>query len=223
MFFLSRDNNDDSFWISYADLMTCLMIIFVFIAYIFIINYKAVETTEKSDKEIVFQALLAQGINMDENGNIFISDDSKEYVSFQQGKSVLNEKDQKLLDGFIPKLIYGIYYNEEAKKIVKEIRIEGYSSTEWKKNSTAEEKYIKNMELSQQRTMTVVNSFFNNKILQKNFQQDKEMLKWVLQHLTANGFSSSNIVKDEKGKEDRKKSRRVTFSILYKKPEQILK
>ncbi len=223
MFFSSKNTNDDSFWISYADVMTCLMIIFVFIAYIFIINYKSIETTEKNDKEIVFQALFEQGINMDDNGNVFVSDDSKEFVYFQQGKSILSEKDQKLLDSFIPKLIYGIYYNEEAKKIVKEIRIEGYSSTEWKKNSTAEEKYIKNMELSQQRTMTVVNSFFNNKTLKEEFKKDEEMLKWILQHLTANGFSSSNIIKDETGQEDKAKSRRITFSILYKKPEPILK
>ncbi len=223
MFFNSNKENDDSFWISYADLMTCVMIIFVFLIFSMIMYHKTTETTEKFNKSKIKETLISKGIMVDDDLNVFVSSDTKNCVYFAQSKSSLNEKEKRILNDFIPKFIHSIYDDEEVKNSIKEIRIQGYSSTEWSKNSTKQEKYINNMDLSQRRTLTAVNSIFNNEILRQEFEENKDLLNWLLQHLTANGFSSSNYVKDANGKEDKKKSRRITFSILLNKSESVLK
>ncbi len=66
------------------------------------------------------------------------------------------------------------------------------------------EAYFNNMSLSQNRTRSVLKyclSLIKNSII----------LSWAQQYITANGLSSSHLIKNKEGIEDKEKSRRVEF------------
>ena len=77
--------------------------------------------------------------------------------------------------------------------------------------------YLKNMELSQDRTRSVLNFCIN----QIGHRIVKELL-WARQKITANGLSSSYLYKT-KGKYDKIRSRRVEFKVRTNAEERIEK
>ena len=109
---------------------------------------------------------------------------------FNVGSSKLTPEFQKTLKNFLPKYLKSI--NDQYEKdpdSIKEIRIEGHTSSEWEQinenNATSlsdDEKYIKNMELSQSRTREIINFALSLPELQPYHKLIKEKL-------TANGLS----------------------------------
>ncbi|MGL5057312.1 MAG: OmpA/MotB family protein [Fusobacteriaceae bacterium] len=222
---MSKYIQNDDFWPSISDLMSGLMIIFMFIAISFMTQiaeekkgmtdlangYKAVKIS-------IYQALFKE-FESDLNGwNAYIDPETLSIkfkepdIFFKQGSSELNDKFTDILDDFFPRYISILntdkFYNE-----IEEIRIEGHTSTEWTKNSTPIESYFKNMELSQNRTRSTLYYVMN---LESMIYHEKFMIEKV----TANGLSySKKIVND--GIEDKKMSRRVEFRIRTKAEQKI--
>lgn len=106
----------------------------------------------------------------------------------------------------MPKYIRAIAKNKDA---IKEVRIEGHTSSEWRGELlTQDEIYIKNMELSQARTRAIIELAFSLPELAeyKDFMKDK---------LMANGLSFSKLKYREDGvTEDREASRRIEFRAV---------
>jgi outer membrane protein OmpA-like peptidoglycan-associated protein len=114
---------------------------------------------------------------------------------FDLAKSDLKPRFKYILDDFFPRYI-ALLNQPEYKDNIEEIRIEGHTDT------TGE--YFLNMELSQDRTRTVLKYCFS--II------PEEERTWAMTKVTANGLSSSHTIQVN-GSEDHERSRRVEFRI----------
>lgn len=143
---------------------------------------------------------------------IFKSSDSL----FDNASANLKEKYKQALTVFFPKYIQAVLPYKDS---ISEIRIEGHTSSEWNvfpkeiKNKDIDVKdlygYFGNMNLSQDRTNSVLNYVLND----LRTEIPNEYRKWLRDHTAAVGLSSSKPILDENGNEDKNKSRRV-LSVL---------
>jgi len=222
-----RENDETSIWISNTDLMSGLLVLFLFIA--ILMNQGLSEAQDEIKKitgesnevrkelqESIKQNFSAEEIkryNLDQENNIGAASFDKGDGRFLAGSSALTPEFQATLQVFLPKYIKSIsnIYEKDPNKI-KEIRIEGHTSTEWFADNngqlvTANEAYIKNMELSQNRTRAIIQFALSLPELVPYHSLIKEKL-------TANGLSSSHIIKKEDGSEDFDASRRIEFKVV---------
>jgi len=123
-------------------------------------------------------------------------------VLFDTGKFDIKLEFQKILDDFFPRYIRII---RKYKDSIEEVRIEGHTSSRWQ-NTTGDEAYFYNMELSQSRTRSVL----KYALLLPAVVEDKS---WLVRKLTANGLSSSRLVTNADGSENILGSQRVEFRI----------
>lgn len=219
----------DDFWSSISDLMSSLMIIFMFIAISFMSQISKEKQTltdianeYKKVKISIYQELFNEFKRDLNEWNAYIDQETLSIkfrepdIFFEQGSSQLSTKFKEILDDFFPRYIT-ILNSQKYSDEIEEVRIEGHTSTEWTRNSSSMESYFKNMELSQNRTRSTLHYIMELSSMKKheNFMIDK---------VTANGLSySKRIILN--GKEDKKLSRRVEFRIRTKaerKLDQIL-
>ena len=144
------------------------------------------------------------GINakVDENGDIVL--DSS--VFFETNKSAIRPEGQALLNRFIP-VYLSVLLRDEYSDYLGEIIIEGHT------DSTGT--YEKNLELSQDRALQVALYCLD---LPGLTPQHKAKLQQIL---TAKGRSSSDLIYDENGLEDKDASRRVEFKFSLKDAQMI--
>ena len=127
----------------------------------------------------------------------------------------LKPKFAAILDDFIPRYVE-ILTSGRFKESIKEIRVEGHTSTFWTTATTNLDAYFKNMELSQARTRSTL-----ERILTSNAATDHQ--EWLKKRLTANGLSSSQPIVGKDGIIDEKASQRVEFRIVTNADENISK
>ena len=222
-----RENDETSIWISNTDLMSGLLVLFLFIA--ILMNQGLSEAQDEIKKitgasnevrrelqESIKQNFSAEEIkryNLDQENNVGAASFDKGDGRFLVGSSELTPEFRATLQVFLPKYIKSIsdIYEKDPDKI-KEIRIEGHTSTEWFANNngqlvTANDAYIKNMELSQNRTRAIIQFALSLPELVPYHSLIKEKL-------TANGLSSSQIIKKEDGSEDFDASRIIEFKVV---------
>ncbi|MEG2893048.1 MAG: OmpA family protein [Clostridium sp.] len=218
-----KNKKEDSIWTSISDVMSGLMIVFLFTTVLYCLEINsitggAIEKEKKyndtfkssnSQRQAMFDGLKklfkdkekALGITIDyATGTVKFEGDE---VYFEQGKPNITPAFQAKLNQFFPDYIDYLYNNYKDK--IKEIRIEGHTSSTWG-NESGQSAFFKNMELSQGRTREVMNYVMNVPSVGK-------YKDWLLTKVTANGLSSSRLIKDSSGKEDQVKSRRVEFRI----------
>jgi outer membrane protein OmpA-like peptidoglycan-associated protein len=114
---------------------------------------------------------------------------------FDNNRAILKPKFKEILDDFFPRYIK-VLNRQEYRDNITEIRIEGHT------DSNGE--YFYNMQLSQDRTRSVLQYCFN-------LMTEEEIL-WSKRLITANGLSSSQPILI-KGTEDKDLSRRVEFRV----------
>lgn len=222
MNFLNKKNEEEN-WLSVSDLMAGLMMVFLFISIIY--SQKAEErqmnvtqiVNEWQDSELsIYNALLNEFENdltrwdaIIEKETLTIRFNAPE-ILFQSGKADLEEKFKVILKDFMPRYLFLLHDN--FKDNISEIRIEGHTSSDWKGKSN-KDAFIKNMELSQSRTRSVLD-------FSLNIDEINKIDLWTTKTLSANGLSSSKlIIKDNE--EDKKASRRVEFAIRTKTKEAL--
>ena len=123
---------------------------------------------------------------------------------FDPGKASLKEEFKDILIIFFPRYVK-VLNDKKFRENIEEIRIEGHTSSEWYTDVGGKERYFLNMELSQNRTRSVL-EFGLSQI------NDSEMKAWAKAKITANGLSSSKLILKD-GKEDKEASRRVEFRV----------
>lgn len=136
-------------------------------------------------------------------------------VLFEQGEAEVQFAFKKILDDFFPRYIRILKHPDYVNEIA-EIRIEGHTSSEWSELVSKENAYILNMELSQDRTRSVLQYVLQ--IPTVNIHRD-----WIRQYLTANGLSSSKLILNPNGTQNRKESRRVEFRVRTNAEKQLEK
>ena len=217
--------NNNQFWMSTTDLMSGLMIIFMFIAIAYMheireVNNGIIYITEGfQDKEkSLFNELNKEFKNDLEDWNAYI--DSKTLsiifkepdVLFKKGEFKIKMRFKEILNDFFPRYI-AVLKSEKYEKEILAIRIEGQTSKEWLKNTKRKEAYLKNMRLSQMRASEVLDY-----ILEINLNND---YPWVRNKLQAVGYSSSKTKHLPNGKENKNLSRRVEFKVVTNTKEKL--
>ena len=216
-------------WISISDMMSGLMMVFLFIAIAFMVQ---IQQEQQAVKEIAMTYRESQqSLNMDlkkefnkdlkrwgaeiTKDNIFRFNSPE--VLFASGSSRISNKFKKILDDFFPRYVK-LLSAEKYKNEIDEIRIEGHTSNGWSGAKSKETIYLNNMKLSQDRANHVLKYCYtiHNSIIKK----DKS---WLEEHLRANGIAFAKVIIKENGKQDYKKSRRVEFKVLTKAQEKIYK
>lgn len=211
-------------WMSVSDLMTGLMIIFLFIAIAYISRVKKnqnvltdyVETrTELHDKLVEkfkgdtarWQMAIGKDLSMRFNNP---------NVLFQTGSSELEPKFKEILDEFLPKY-FDILINDSLRSKIKEIRIEGHTDTKPAPQFDPDP-YIANTILSQRRALSVLRYFRSMPAFQSYSEEDRALIEFWL---TANGLSygksldsAGNYNFESRNGIDMDKSRRVEFRIV---------
>lgn len=217
-------------WINISDLMSGLMMVFLFIAIAFMIQTKdeeeALIKTQDAIKQIVMTYKRSQeSLNIDlhkefaknlEDWGAEITKDNifrfkSPDVLFDQGSSKISDKFKSILNDFFPRYIKLLtskkYINE-----IDEIRVEGHTSDVWSNKSTRQETYLNNMQLSQSRANRVLN--FCYKINDKHVRNHAH---WLEKKLRANGMAFAKML------DTNDKSRRVEFEVMTKSQEKIVK
>lgn len=208
--------NSEGDWISISDLMAGLMMIFLFIAISFMNNlqiranqvreiavaYQELQDSLYSDLYSEFRNDLDDWQATIDRATLSVRFEEPT-VLFPQGSASVTARFAAILTDFFPRYL-AIINSTKYRDSVEEIRIEGHTSSEWQVDVDEETAYFENMNLSQDRTRTVLR-------LCLSLVSDPEDRTWARRFITANGLSSSRLVLLPSGREDRRASRRVEF------------
>lgn len=211
-------------WMSVSDLMTGLMVIFLFIAIAYMIRVRDDISEYKDTKEEIYNRLKDKFTDNEmANGTISVNPDlSMRFLQattqFSSGQRTLPQSFEITLDTIIPKyldVLVGL--DDTLKSKLKEIRIEGHTDDVGFPQIN-KDPYRANLILSQERARNVLFHILDI-IERKNYTESDKLL---LQHLlTANGYSYSRAL-DSNGNEifdshksiEPNRSRRVEIRII---------
>ena len=129
---------------------------------------------------------------------------------FIQGDATVPNAFKNVLLDFFPRYV-AILTKPEYRDGIAEIRIEGHTSSEWHDRVGLDRAYYNNMKLSQDRARNVLQY-----VLEMRHPQVTQNKEWIKKYLTANGLSSSKLILDLDGKQNREESRRVEFRVVTK-------
>ncbi|MEI6896700.1 MAG: OmpA family protein [Psychromonas sp.] len=217
----------DEHWLSVSDLMAGLMMVFLFIAIAFM-RHASVERDKIKDIAVAYQenqVAIFDALNNEfgEELNEWQASIDKETLSFQfdspevlfsTGKSNLKSEFKIILNDFIPRYLTVL---DKFKSSIDEVRIEGHTSSEWSRGTPEQKAYFLNMQLSQNRTRSVLTYSYLLSDL------NKQQKKWVKSKFSAVGLASSRMKLNEDGSEDKERSRRVSFRVITNADIQIRK
>jgi outer membrane protein OmpA-like peptidoglycan-associated protein len=212
-------------WMSVSDLMTGLMVIFLFvaIAYISLVQKNTnvltdyVETRSKLHDKLVNEF---KGDTLNWQMSIGKEDLTMKFNNpttlFKSGSAELTPEFCAILNEFIPKYL-NILLTSKLRNKIKEIRIEGHTD-DWGYPQLNKDPYIANVILSQQRALNVLIYIRKMPIFQSYKPEEMRLLAYWF---TANGLSYGKAL-DKNGQYtmlshqpiDKAKSRRVEFRIV---------
>lgn len=217
---------EDAPWVSVSDLMSGLMIVFLCIAVLFMREqHKAIEQQKQIAedyrkvqgdlastlaRELDRAELERWGAELAGDGLVVRFKDPA--TMFSGGEAELTSGFRAILAEFFPQLI-AVLAQEAFRPHVREVRIEGHTSSEWVlgggRRLTEDQTYLLNMELSQRRAFAVLTYVLS--LDDRVAGAEADLRRW----LRANGLSSSQLVRDEAtGAEDPIRSRRVEFRVV---------
>lgn len=206
------EQSNQSYWIPLADLMTGLMMVFMLLTASFMLRVEQTTTLvvkeyemTKQDLQLALQKEFAKDLkqwNAEILGDMTIRFNDPS-VLFSTGSSELRPRFMQVLSEFFPRYT-ALLNSGKFKDVVKEIRIEGHTSSFWGGASDAKQAYFKNMELSQARTRSTLEYLLSLPKIQGNEE-------WLIKHMTANGLSSSHPLSAEGTK---LADQRVEFRIV---------
>ena len=125
-------------------------------------------------------------------------------VLFDAGRSDIQPAFQEILNNFFPRYIR-VLQREQYIDHINEIRIEGHTSIEGRSGMSEDESYFYNMELSQDRTRSVLATCL--------YSLDRNVFNWTKNRATANGLSSVKPIESNATQYGRQQNRRVEFKV----------
>ncbi|MFF3024574.1 flagellar motor protein MotB [Gottfriedia sp. NPDC057948] len=222
---VGHEEEKESFWVSYTDLMSGLVIIFALVLMIAMFTMqdsfeKSQKTIEEKNKVIedivgVKAKLIDQLVKEFDNSNLQLQVDPNTGairfsggVFFASDSTEITPQGRKYLEEFIPKYV-DILMSKEFKNEVSQIIVEGHTD----KQGT----YLYNLNLSQGRALSVVQEVYSPDFPKFKYQKELSSI------ITANGRSYSVPIKGKNGQIDPNKSRRVEFKFRLKDDQVIEK
>lgn len=224
----SQKEEGESQWLPISDLMSVLMMVFLLIA----VSYMLKVYLEKEKIQEVAVTYNKLQSKLYEDLNLEFEEDLKKWnaeidkvslsvrfkspdILFDMGSANLKPEFKSILADFFPRFI-AILHKDDYRNDIDEIRIEGHTSSYWRAETTEDKAYIYNMELSQNRTRNVLDYVLRN-------EKDDVLTKWIRLNVTANGLSSSKLIYNEDGSQNRELSRRVEFRVKTNAEKRIAK
>lgn len=209
-----------------SDLMAGLMMVFLFIS-VSMMRYALIERDKIKEIAVAYQHtqvaiydalmeefrkdLMAWGADIDKD-TLTVTFQSPD-INFSNNSTRLTQRYKNILSDFFPRYLQVLLPYRQS---VSEVRLEGHTSSRWRRETSLDESYFKNMALSQERTRSVLTYVYS-------LLQHKEDREWVKAHVAAVGLSSSKLKLTDTGEEDEGKSRRVTFRVISNADVQIKK
>ena len=211
-------------WLSVSDLMTGLMVIFLFIAIAYISRVQqnqSVLTDYVETKNQLHDKLVKEFEGDTLKWQMAIGKDlsmkfKEPTVLFASGSYELTPRFKEILDEFLPRY-FNILLNDSLKNNIQEIRIERHTDNVPIPRYD-EDPYIANVILSQQRALSVLRYLRKMPSYQQYSEEQRSLLEFWF---TANGLSygkavdnAGNYINKSHNEIDKDMSRRVEFRII---------
>ncbi len=205
----ARDEGEKPFWISFADLMTAMMILFlvVMVASLSSVTQR-IQQAEQGEKERgkdiakLCQALKLKADNLNSTIVVDCRDNRISFGEagrFGQNQYFLNTQGQKALQDVVP-LILDAADSEEGRKWLKQVVIEGFTDTDGS--------YLYNLHLSLQRSEWVMCSLLDSRSpVQRGLSAERQ--QQIRSMFLAGGVSFNNA------KESKEESRRIELRMQF--------
>ena len=220
-----RKDKNDSNWISMSDMMTGLMLVFLFLSILNINQVqnkvKIIEEFDQKRQEIFDELNTAFKTKYEEWQMVIEQDLTVKFndpdMLFSYMSSELTPKYKQILNEFIP-IYIGIINKDKYNDSIKEIKIEGHTA-QW-------DDYNYTINLSQDRANAVLFYMQSNSYYYNLTQEERDKLKfWFTSNGLGNGRSLdiNNEYTYFSKKPIDKKSRRVEFRIVTTSEELVEK
>lgn len=215
---------EETHWLSVSDLMAGLTMVFLFIsialmrdAFMERDKIKEIAVAYQENQVSIYNALNDEFKEDLKEWDAAIDEETLTFtfkspeVLFKTGEMELSQTYKILLDDFFPRYLEAL---KPFQPSINEVRIEGHTSSVWNRYVTPQEAYFNNMALSQGRTRAVLDYVYQ-------LQSSAPYRDWIKSSIAAVGLSSSKLIRDSNGKEDRAASRRVSFRVITNSDIQI--
>ncbi|RKZ84841.1 MAG: hypothetical protein DRR19_17185 [Candidatus Parabeggiatoa sp. nov. 1] len=219
--------------LSIADMMSGLMMVFLFIAIVFMLDAQRSKNeierqknamaeialiAERSRKQLHQELLQEFASDLTQWNAEILADNTVRFnapnVLFKQGKSTLRPKFTAILKSFFPRYITILQrYHDD----IEAIRIEGHTSSDWLNADDIATRYLENVKLSQKRALSTLTYCYNL------LKASEVQRTWLQQVLRANGLSFAKLIRNADGSENQDKSRRVEFKVVTKAEQKLYK
>lgn len=161
---MKRTGQADHLSSSLTDLMTSLMVIFVLLL-VTKLNNQATEVTAAVNRILRELKAHAQDLGdaekIEAQGDVIVIVIPDELMSFRQGEAELSESGRQ----YLRRHVFGwsaLLCNPELRRDVDTIVVEGHADRRTWRNLSRRDSELKNLELSQQRSMAVVGEVLGN-------------------------------------------------------------
>lgn len=211
-------------WMSVSDLMTGLMILFLFVAVAYMIQVQdnqSVLTDYVETKQHLHDRLVNEFKGDTAKWKMVVGKDlsmkfKEPEVLFALGSGDIKPKFMKILDEFIPRYL-NILLTDSLKDRIQEIRIEGHTD-DLRMVKYGKDPYLSNVLLSQERAYNVLKYIREMPSFESYTPEQKKLLDYWF---TANGLSYGKALDSNESYAalsgdtiNKEKSRRVEFRIV---------
>lgn len=207
--FATREGEDGGHWLSVSDLMAGLMMIFLFIAIIYMRQVQKVIVLADDTHTAIYTALYDEFKDDLSKWSAEIDPETMTIrfnepdILFPQNSAALRPEFKVILVDFFPRYVRTL---DVFQPDIDEIRVEGHTSSEFRSETDETNAYFRNMDLSQDRTRNVLEYCLQLENLDGNSL-------WLKEKVAAVGLSSARLIRDENEIEDKERSRRVEFTV----------
>jgi len=197
----SKDEGERPFWISFADMMTAMMVLFLLVVSVALLSVTKPRAARDDDIRKLCESVATAsksypGVSVDCEHHVI---DFGERARFNVDRYDLKPEQAKLLRGYVPEVLK-IASNPLGQKWLKRVTVEGYT------DNTGS--YLHNLNLSLQRSQEVLCALLSNA------QADEQPLsptdKDNIERLFVVGGYSSNSAKASK-----EASRRIELRLEF--------
>jgi len=201
----AKQEGESPFWISFSDLMTALMTLFLIVMAVTLIRVVVPLEGEKQRREDDIKAIMNQimEVSKDENVTVNMNDHSIDIgriVNFKNNDDSISAEGAVFLRRYIPQKILKALDSRPGTEWTRRIFVEGFTS----KSGT----YLHNLDLSLFRSRNVVCALFDPPGENETAISDADLDK-IQKIFLVGGYSNSSI------KADPAASRRVELKIEF--------
>ncbi len=234
----SASKSSMDYWMSYSDLMSGLLLVFIILLIGSLLVSKQEMDAQKQEHEeqtakhqqkeaslfhlekgladiMEVRAELSNQIyeQFAQSGRAHLFDKATgvvrldKEITFEESSDRLTKQSQQAIEEYMEIYLRAVSANPTLRENVDQIIFEGHTNSNYSGTSTPEEGYLFNLNLSQQRAYSAMSHVITSGLAQKYNARSL---------LAASGFSSSRVLFDNDGNEDKELSRRLEIKFRLK-------